>query len=237
MLVPMLDEIISGAGDQGVRHTLLGMAHRGRLNVLAHVLDKPYAEILAEFKDSVQRTRAASICGWRGDVKYHAGARTASPRGQMFVTLVPNPSHLEAVNPVVEGMARAAGTRTAQAGTAVFDPAVTLPILIHGDTAFPGQGIVAETLNLSGSQLRNRRHHPHHRQQPAWIHCNAPRVVQHKLRKWPRPGLQDSDRPRECGRPGRVPRGGAAGVGVSCAFPSRFPDRPRRLPAIRPQRG
>jgi 2-oxoglutarate dehydrogenase E1 component len=150
MLVPVLDEIISGAGDQGVRHTLLGMAHRGRLNILAHVLDKPYAEILAEFKDTVQRQHVRLDLGWRGDVKYHAGARTASPRGQMFLTLVPNPSHLEAVNPVVEGMARAAGTRTAEAGPPVFDPAVTLPILIHGDTAFPGQGIVAETLNLSG---------------------------------------------------------------------------------------
>ena len=150
VLVPVLDEIISGAGDQGVRHTLLGMAHRGRLNVLAHVLDKPYAGILAEFKDPVQRQMVRLDLGWRGDVKYHAGARTASPRGQMFVTLVPNPSHLEAVNPVVEGMARAAGTRTAQAGPPAFDPAVTLPIVIHGDTAFPGQGIVAETLNLSG---------------------------------------------------------------------------------------
>ena len=150
MLVPVLDEIISGAGDRGVRHTLLGMAHRGRLNVLAHVLDKPYAEILAEFKDSVQRQNVRVDLGWRGDVKYHAGARIASPRGQMFVTLVPNPSHLEAVNPVVVGMARAGGTRTAEPGPPVFDPAVTLPILIHGDTAFPGQGIVAETLNLSG---------------------------------------------------------------------------------------
>ena len=150
MLVPVLDEIISGAGDQGVRHTLLGMAHRGRLNVLAHVMDKPYGEILAEYKDSVQRQNVRLDLGWRGDVKYHAGATTASPRGQMFLTLVPNPSHLEAVNPIVEGMARAAGTRTADPGPSVFDPAVTLPILIHGDTAFPGQGIVAETLNLSG---------------------------------------------------------------------------------------
>jgi 2-oxoglutarate dehydrogenase E1 component len=150
LLVPVLDEIISGAGDQGVRHTLLGMAHRGRLNVLAHILDKPYSEILAEFKDPVQQQMVRLDLGWRGDVKYHAGARTASPRGQMFVTLVPNPSHLEAVNPVVAGMARAAGTRTAQAGPPAFDAAVTLPILIHGDMAFPGQGIVAETLNLSG---------------------------------------------------------------------------------------
>jgi len=149
MLVPILDEIISGAGDQGVRHTFLGMAHRGRLNILAHVLDKPYAEILAEFKDPVQRQVVRLDLGWRGDVKYHAGARTASPRGHMFVTLVPNPSHLEAVNPVVEGMARAAGTHAARPGAPEFNGRVTLPILIHGDAAFAAQGIVAETLNLS----------------------------------------------------------------------------------------
>ena len=149
MLVPILDEIISGAGDQGVRHTVLGMAHRGRLNVLAHVLDKPYSEILAEFKDPVHRDTVRLDMGWRGDVKYHAGARTSTPRGQMYVTLVPNPSHLEAVDPVVEGMARAAGTRADKPGAPVFDPRVVLPLQIHGDASFPGQGVVAETLNLS----------------------------------------------------------------------------------------
>ena len=87
--------------------------------------------------------------GWRGDVKYHAGARTSNPRGQMFVTLVPNPSHLEAVNPVVEGMARAAGTQANRPGAPDFDSSVELPLLIHGDAAFPAQGVVAETLNLS----------------------------------------------------------------------------------------
>jgi 2-oxoglutarate dehydrogenase E1 component len=154
MLVPILDEIISGAGDQGVRHIVLGMAHRGRLNVLAHILDKPYSDILAEFKDPIQRdtARRDSVrldVGWRGDVKYHAGARTSTPRGQMFLTLVPNPSHLEAVDPVVEGMARAAGTNASRPGAPQFDGSVVLPLLIHGDASFPGQGVVAETLNLS----------------------------------------------------------------------------------------
>ena len=149
MLVPVLDEILCGAADQGIRHTMLGMAHRGRLNVLAHVLDKPYSQILAEFKDPVQAQTWRVDLGWMGDVKYHAGARTEAPRGEMFVSMAPNPSHLEAVDPVVVGMARAAGTNASEPGAPVFDGGLTLPILIHGDMAFPGQGIVAETLNLS----------------------------------------------------------------------------------------
>ena len=149
MMVPILDEILCGAADNGTRHAVIGMAHRGRLNVLAHVLQKPYAQILAEFKDPVA-TRAWRIdLGWMGDVKYHAGARTSTPRGRMHVSLAPNPSHLEAVNPVVAGMARAAGTIADQPGAPRFEGASTLPILIHGDAAFAGQGIVAETLNLS----------------------------------------------------------------------------------------
>jgi 2-oxoglutarate dehydrogenase E1 component len=149
MLVPMLDEIMAGAAGVGTRHMVVGMAHRGRLNVLAHVLDKPYPQILAEFKDPIAVQRLRLDLGWMGDVKYHAGASTAVRIGQMFVTLVPNPSHLEAVNPVVVGMARAAGTAAGARGAPLFDGAKTLPVLIHGDMAFPGQGIVAETLNLS----------------------------------------------------------------------------------------
>jgi 2-oxoglutarate dehydrogenase E1 component len=148
MLVPILDEIICGAADRGVRHTIIGMAHRGRLNVLAHILQKPYAQILAEFKDPVASASRLNL-GWMGDVKYHAGARTSAPRGQMHVTMPPNPSHLEAVDPVVVGMARAAGTVSEGRGAPRFDGGRTLPVLIHGDSAFPGQGIVAETLNLS----------------------------------------------------------------------------------------
>ena len=149
MMVPILDEIMMGASDRGTRHMMLGMAHRGRLNVLAHTLNKPYNQILAEFKDPIAVQRLRLDLGWMGDVKYHAGARTALPQGQMYVTLVPNPSHLEFVNPVVAGMARAAGTTTVLPGAPIFNGASTLPVLIHGDAAFPGQGIVAETLNLS----------------------------------------------------------------------------------------
>jgi 2-oxoglutarate dehydrogenase E1 component len=149
MLVPILDSLIAGAATHGARHTIIGMAHRGRLNVLAHILEKPYAQILAEFKDPVAANALRIDLGWMGDVKYHAGASTIGPESHTYVTMPPNPSHLEAVDPVVVGMARAAGTVADRPGPPRFDGVLTLPILIHGDAAFPGQGIVAETLNLS----------------------------------------------------------------------------------------
>jgi 2-oxoglutarate dehydrogenase E1 component len=150
ILIPILDEVILRAGRANYRNILIGMAHRGRLNVLAHVLNKPYEQILAEFKDPVNAGRFRSDLGWTGDVKYHSGAVRAVGEDQsgIVVTLAPNPSHLEAVNPVVEGMARASGTFADQPGAPRFDPTRTLPLLIHGDAAFPAQGVVAETLNL-----------------------------------------------------------------------------------------
>ena len=152
MLVPVLDEIIGDAAEFGVRNILIGMAHRGRLNVMAHVLNKPYAQILAEFKDPVSSKVFREDMAWTGDVKYHAGARRALKGGaemDVVVSMPPNPSHLEAVVPVVLGMARAAGTSVDKPGPARFDPTGSVPILIHGDAAFPGQGVVAETLNLA----------------------------------------------------------------------------------------
>ncbi|HEY2431588.1 MAG TPA: 2-oxoglutarate dehydrogenase E1 component [Vicinamibacterales bacterium] len=151
MLVPILDEVIGEAAEAGTGHALIGMAHRGRLNVMAHVLCKPYEQILAEFKDPVSSRSFREDMAWSGDVKYHAGATRAIEDGReigMEVSMPPNPSHLEAVDPVVEGMARAAGTVADRGGAPRFDPARSIPILIHGDAAFPGQGIVAETLNL-----------------------------------------------------------------------------------------
>ncbi|MCI0602584.1 2-oxoglutarate dehydrogenase E1 component [bacterium] len=152
MMVPILDEVLGASAEFGMTHILIGMAHRGRLNVLAHVLNKPYVQLLAEFKDPVRKTIFEDDLGWMGDVKYHAGARRSLREGataNLIVSMAPNPSHLEAVNPVVEGMARAAGTHVDHRGAPKFNHGVTLPILIHGDAAFPGQGIVAETLNLS----------------------------------------------------------------------------------------
>ena len=153
MMVPILDEIIHDAAEGGVQHVMIAMAHRGRLNVLAHILQKPYSQILAEFKDPILANRLRVDLGWMGDVKYHAGARIeARPDGlpkQVIISMPPNPSHLEAVDPVLNGMARAAATSADQPGAPIVDKGKVLAILIHGDSAFPGQGVVAETLNLS----------------------------------------------------------------------------------------
>jgi 2-oxoglutarate dehydrogenase E1 component len=119
---------------------------------MAHVLNKPYAQILAEFKEPISSRSFREDMAWTGDVKYHAGARRAMKGGravEVVVSMPPNPSHLEAIDPIVEGMARAAGTVVDSPGAPTFDPTRSLPILIHGDAAFPGQGVVAETLNLS----------------------------------------------------------------------------------------
>ena len=151
LMIPVLDEIIADAAASGVKHVLIAMAHRGRLNVLAHVMRKPYAQILAEFKDPLLARSGRTDLGWMGDVKYHAGARVEHPDRPttLVISMPPNPSHLEAVDPLLVGMARAAGTSVDAPGAPVHKPHEVLGILIHGDAAFPGQGIVAETLNLS----------------------------------------------------------------------------------------
>jgi multifunctional 2-oxoglutarate metabolism enzyme len=150
-LVPMLDQLIELASESGAREVVLGMAHRGRLNVLAHTVGRPYESILVEFEgEQTLSADTAAPEGGTGDVKYHYGAsgtyRTRAGRS-VTVSLSPNPSHLEYVNPVIEGRARADQT-SRKARELVHDPNAVLPVLIHGDAAFPGQGIVAETLNL-----------------------------------------------------------------------------------------
>jgi 2-oxoglutarate dehydrogenase E1 component len=154
MLVPMLDEVIADAAQAGTREILIGMAHRGRLNVLAHVLGKPYAAIFAEFHAAGRHDEVAvdTNQGWSGDVKYHLGAQKKVQNGspvEVQLTLANNPSHLEFVNPVVEGLTRAAQEDREVPGAPRQDTAAALAILIHGDAAFPGEGVVAETLNLS----------------------------------------------------------------------------------------
>ncbi|HVN76280.1 MAG TPA: multifunctional oxoglutarate decarboxylase/oxoglutarate dehydrogenase thiamine pyrophosphate-binding subunit/dihydrolipoyllysine-residue succinyltransferase subunit [Thermoanaerobaculaceae bacterium] len=142
-LIPMLDRVLTGAVAAGIAEVVLGTAHRGRLNVLTNILGKSYEKIFREFEGNIDPlSREGS-----GDVKYHLGATgtyTSPAGGQLHITLASNPSHLEAVDPVVEGMARAlqdmrGDTRHEQ----------VLPVLVHGDAAFAGQGVVAETLNMS----------------------------------------------------------------------------------------
>ncbi len=152
MLVPMLDEIIVNAVSKNICVTLIGMAHRGRLNVLAHILQKPYSQILAEFSDPRGRATTWDELGWTGDVKYHIGAYKPPDQDQkvdMLIHMPANPSHLEMVDPVIAGMARAANTKADVPGTPRYFQNASLPIMIHGDASYTGEGIVAEAFNFS----------------------------------------------------------------------------------------
>ncbi|MDT8860621.1 2-oxoglutarate dehydrogenase E1 component [Alkalihalobacillus sp. MEB130] len=157
MLVPMLDEAVREVVHEGTQNVLIGMAHRGRLNVLAHTLSKPYKMIFSEFlyapsKDLDPAGVSAGINGWTGDVKYHLGADRQireENTAEATVSLANNPSHLEFVSPIVEGYARAAQEVRTSKGFPEQSVTKAYSILIHGDAAFPGQGIVTETLNLS----------------------------------------------------------------------------------------
>lgn len=140
-LIPLMDLLVSQAGQRGVREIVIGMAHRGRLNVLANNLEKPVSAIVREFEDPAGPTQGS------GDVKYHLGysANTVTVHGdKVHLNLCFNPSHLEAVDPVVEGRVRAKQERQGDA-----DLSLCMPVLMHGDAAFAGQGLVAEVLNLS----------------------------------------------------------------------------------------
>ena len=152
-MIPIIDTLLADAANQESREMVLGMAHRGRLNVLANIIGKPYEQIFSEFEGNID---PETIQG-SGDVKYHLGARGTyeAPSGkQIEVTLASNPSHLEAVNPIVEGYVRARQellrSQSEEEGRDYLDSVI--PLLIHGDAAFAGQGVAAETLNLS--QLR-----------------------------------------------------------------------------------
>ncbi|MEU6238739.1 multifunctional oxoglutarate decarboxylase/oxoglutarate dehydrogenase thiamine pyrophosphate-binding subunit/dihydrolipoyllysine-residue succinyltransferase subunit, partial [Kitasatospora sp. NPDC047058] len=149
-LIPLLDATIDSAAEHRLDEAVIGMAHRGRLNVLANIVGKPYGKIFGEFEGNLD---PKSMHG-SGDVKYHLGSEgtfTGLDGETIKVSLAANPSHLEAVDPVVEGIARAKQDILDQGGTTF----PVLPIQIHGDAAFAGQGVVAETLNMS--QLRGYR--------------------------------------------------------------------------------
>jgi 2-oxoglutarate dehydrogenase E1 component len=141
-LIPLVDEILDAAGQQGAVELVMGMSHRGRLNVIVHVAKRDPQEVFAGFEDVDPRSVLGS-----GDVKYHMGATgeyVTRSGGKVHIHLVSNPSHLEAVDPVTIGRTRAKHDRIGESGTRKY-----LPLLVHGDAAFAGQGIVAETLNYS----------------------------------------------------------------------------------------
>lgn len=141
-LIPFLDELVQGAGEKGVKELVIGMAHRGRLNVLVNILGKSPSSLFNEFAGT--STLSPGVVS--GDVKYHMGFSSdiATPSGPVHLTLAFNPSHLEIINPVVEGSVRARQDRSGENGKNTV-----MPVLIHGDAAFSGQGIVMETLNMS----------------------------------------------------------------------------------------
>jgi 2-oxoglutarate dehydrogenase E1 component len=143
-LIPILDDLVQRGGRHGVRELVIGMAHRGRLNVLINIVGKTAADLFEEFEGKAGRSANGS-----GDVKYHQGfsADLRTPGGAVHVTLAFNPSHLEIVDPVVEGSVRARQERSGDT-----DGNRVVPVLIHGDAAFAGQGVVMETINMSQSR-------------------------------------------------------------------------------------
>ena len=145
-LIPLLDSVISEAADAGLYGVGIGMAHRGRLNVLTNIAGKSYAQIFREFEGEMD----PRLTGGSGDVKYHLGTEgefTSDNGNQTQVYLAANPSHLEAANTVLEGIVRAKQDTLAESGNTESFP--VLPILVHGDAAFAGQGVVMETLQMS----------------------------------------------------------------------------------------
>lgn len=153
-LVSSLEELISLSAEEGIKNVMISMSHRGRLNVLAHVLEKPYEGIFSQFQHSTWVNKNPDYLetkGSTGDVKYHMGAvknRQIQDK-KIKVTLANNPSHLEFAGTVVEGYARAAQDDCSEKGYPKQDVSKALALLVHGDAAFPGQGVVAETLNYS----------------------------------------------------------------------------------------
>jgi 2-oxoglutarate dehydrogenase E1 component len=150
-LIPLLDEVLQASAEVDMDEVVIGMAHRGRLNVLANIVGKPYEQIFSEFEGHIDPSSTQGS----GDVKYHLGTtgKFTTPDGEhsTTVSVVANPSHLEAVDPVLEGIVRAKQDRLDLG----LEGYTVLPLLVHGDAAFAGQGVVAETLNLS--QLRGYR--------------------------------------------------------------------------------
>ena len=242
-VVPMIDELVTLARRGGAEEVVIGMAHRGRLSVLVNNLGRSVQSIMAEFEgakalDQVKAIAALPTSG-TGDVKYHHGAEgivTTADGEQIKVRLYPNPSHLEFVDPVVTGGARAA--QTEHSGPRLHhNPSVAVPLLLHGDAAFPAQGVVAETLNLQALNGYSTGGTVH------IITDNQVGFTTDPVEGRSTPYASDmakgfnvpiihvnADDVEACCR--RDP----AGDGVSRAVGPRRRDRPDRLPPLRPQR-
>ena len=231
-LIPMLDDLIQQGGSQGVRELVIGMAHRGRINVLVNVLGKSPEELFEEFEGNVDPEEMTGS----GDVKYHKGfsADMKTPGGNVHIALAFNPSHLEIVNPVVEGSVRARQQRRGD-----VERQEVLPVLVHGDAAFSGQGVVTETFQMS--QTNGFR-------TGGTIHI----VVNNQIGfTTSRPSdarstpycsdVANNDRgaclPRQRRRPGGGDFRHAAGARVPAEVQERCRHRSRLLPASWPQRG
>ena len=233
-VIALLDAALNKAAEYGMDEVVIGMAHRGRLNVLANIVGKPYSQIFREFEGNMDPGQAHGS----GDVKYHLGAEGKYIRpfgdGQVDVTLVANPSHLEVVDPVLEGVARAKQDML-NLGEEGF---TVMPIALHGDAAFAGQGVVAETLNLS--LLRGYRTggtlHVIINNQVGFTTAPGGVPVQRVLhrRRQDDPG---ADLPRERRRPRGRRLGGPAGRRVPADVRPGRRDRHGLLPPPRAQRG
>ena len=228
----ILEEILERAAANNVHEIVIGMAHRGRLNVLANVIGKDVKQIFSEFEGELDPSSTQGS----GDVKYHLGAQRRARRpkadARSLVSVAPNPSHLEAVDPVVEGIVRPKQDRLGDTARERV-----IPLLIHGDAAFAGQGVVAETLNLSQLDgYSHRRHHSPDHQQPDRLHHAARRIALHALFHRRRARRAGAHFPRQRRRSrSRHPRG-ADRLRLPPAVQERRGDRHVLLPPPRPQR-
>ncbi len=199
VMIPMLEEMLDMLADDGTPNAVLGMAHRGRLNVIAHVVNMPYEELLGEFEAAHQRGEVGDD-DVTGDVKYHHGATgvyETSNGKQITVTLAHNPSHLEAVDPVVEGRARAMQTDHSHS-VPQQDVKKAAPIQIHGDAAFIGQGIIAEVFESAVvARIRDGRYVPYHRKQSDRVYDGFARLTFDAIRIGSRKRFRHAHRARK----------------------------------------
>ena len=235
-VIPLLDAVLDKAAEHELDEVVIGMPHRGRLNVLANIVGKPISQIFREFEGNLDPGQAHGS----GDVKYHLGAEGKYFRmfgdGETTVSLASNPSHLEAVDPVLEGIVRAKqdllDKGDSEQGYSV------MPLMLHGDAAFAGQGVVAETLNLAllrGYRTGGTVHVVINNQVGFTTAPEAVRsspVLHRRGEDDRRPGV-----PRQRRRPRSLRLGRQAGGGVPAALEQRRRDRHDLLPPPRPQRG